>query len=361
VALLLPNLVGGGAERATLDLAGGLRASGVDVDLVLARAEGALRDAVPAGVRVVELDAPRVLRMLPALRRYLSSERPAAVISNIHHANLIGIAACRSVRPRVPVVVTEHNTRSMVTRHATSRRDRWAAKGMSRLYPFADRIVCVSHGVADDLARVTGIPRDRIDVIHNPVVYERIQRLAAVAPGHPWLVERTGPVLVAVGRLTPQKDFATLLRALALLPPDHRLVVLGEGEQRLALEKLAAELGVSDRVDLVGHVDNPHAYVAASDVLAVASRWEGFSLVLAEALPFDVRLVSTDCPHGPREVLHDGRWGALVPIGEPAALAAALSDAACARPAQRPAASWGRFDVEVATGHYLDLLTAVGR
>jgi glycosyltransferase involved in cell wall biosynthesis len=357
VALLLPNLAGGGAERVVIDLAAGLR-DHCDVDLVVGNDEGPLRATLPEGVRLVDLGASRVLSALPALRRYLRQQRPDVLMSAITHANVVATIAARTVRPRVPVVVTHHNTLSSVVANTQVRRDRWGPMFIRLMYPRADRIVAVSNGVADDLARTAGLSRERIDVIYNPVLFDKLLAVAEQPTGHPWLDDKQGPVLLGIGRLHEQKDFANLLRALALLPSSVRVVVVGEGPLRPDLERLAGALGVADRVQFPGFVDNPYSYLRTADVFVLSSQWEGLPTALIEALPFDTSIVSTDCPSGPREILADGKWGALVPPGDPEALATAITNALGTR-TPRPPAAWERYRLDVATQAYLELFTGL--
>jgi glycosyltransferase involved in cell wall biosynthesis len=388
IALTLPSLAGGGAQRIFVDLARGLLDRSVDVDLVLVRDEGELRDSVPPGAEVVLLGGGPVSRAVPKLARYLRSRRPDVVVPAIFHMSLCTLLAARLVRPRVPVVVSHHNQLSLSARHGAHAKDRVVPWLVRAGYPFADGVVAVSEGVADDLASVAHLPRSGIDVIYNPVDFDRVSAAAAAPVEHPWLAEKTGLVLVAAGRLTAQKDFATLLRAVALLDADVRLVVLGEGELRPELEGLARDLGVDDRVDLPGFCANPYPSYRAADLFVLSSRWEGLPTVLVEALFLGVPIVSTDCPSGPAEILAGGRWGRLVPPGDPTAMAEAIrASLAAGRPlrsghagqplrsghagqplrsghaGQPPAdpAAWERFRLDTVSARWAELLATVAR
>jgi glycosyltransferase involved in cell wall biosynthesis len=347
LAFFLPALEGGGAERVTLTIAEGLAVRGHDVELVLGQRRGPLADDVPAEVRVVDLGRPRVSTAVRALRRHLRETRPDVLVSALFHANLAAIAATR--RLRVPLLVVEHNTMSVKFGATTSRRERLAPLACSLAYRMVDQVAAVSEGVADDLSDYLHLPRRKVRVLRNPVDYAEVGRKAAEPVSHPWF-DADVPVVLAVGRLTEQKDFATLVRAVAVVP-EVRLLVLGEGEERAALTELVAELGVADRVDLPGFVTNPYPWFARAQVIAMSSRWEGLPTVLLEALPFPARIVSTDCPSGPREILADGRFGRLVPVGEPEALARAISEARTEPPADRSEA-WARYDRPVAVSDY---------
>jgi len=355
IALVLPSLVGGGAERVFLDIARGLLNQAVAVDVVTVRDEGPLRGNVPSEARLRVLGAGHVAASVPALARYLRRERPDAVISALSHTNLACIAACRLVRPRVPLVVTQHNHLSTVAGHAPARRDRWMPRFIHHAYPWADRVVAVSQGVADDLALTARLPRSDIEVAYNPVLFPELLAASEEPLSHPTVSDERGPLLLGVGRLHQQKDFATLLRALALLPSPWRLVILGEGEERQGLERLAHELEVHDRLELPGFVANPYPYYRHADVFVLSSLWEGLPTALIEALPFRAAIVSTDCNSGPREILDGGRWGRLVPTSDPAALASAAMEALADPPLDRSRAM-APFSLDVVTRRYLDLL-----
>jgi glycosyltransferase involved in cell wall biosynthesis len=355
VALLLPELVGGGAERVLLEVAHGLIEHEIDVDIVLVRSGGALRDTAPKAARIVDLHAKRTLFAGRRLRRYLARERPTVMISALTPTNVANIVVSRLVRPRIPTIVTQH---SMTAAHSTTKADRaglWAARWS---FPYADRIVAVSEGVAADLADTLGLDAEKVSVIQNPVISSRLFADARAPLEHPWFTQTDDRVLLAVGRLTAQKDFATLLRAVALLPSDHRLVVLGEGELREELWQLAERLGIHDRVDLPGYAANPYPSFASADVVVVSSRSEGLPTVLIEALPFTCGIVSTDCPSGPREILDEGRWGSLVPCGEPAALADAIRTEITHRRA-RPHDAWMRYEGTYAAERYIALIAGL--
>jgi glycosyltransferase involved in cell wall biosynthesis len=197
---------------------------------------------------------------------------------------------------------------------------------MARLYPRADARVSVSHGVGDDLAANLGIERDTIQTIYNPVVEAADVTQAARRPVHPWLAPGEPPVILAVGRLAAQKDFRTLITAFDQIRAHRhaRLLILGEGDQRDELTELVAARRLGADVDLPGWVADPQAYMASASVFVLSSRFEGLSNVLIEALDSGCPVVSPDCPSGPGEILDQGRYGALVPVGDPAALATSI-------------------------------------
>lgn len=358
LAIFVPSMHEGGAERAMVKLSQAVAERGCSVDLVLAKAEGPHLVEVSGLVRIVDLKAPRTLSSLPALARYLRRERPAAMLCVMNHANIVALWARRLAGVSVRMIASERNTLSVSARQAVSLRARLMPWLTRRFYPWADAIVAVSGGVADDLAQVTGIPRDRIEVIYNPVVTPDLRRQAQVPVDHRWFGPGQTPVLLSVGRLRVQKDFPTLIRAFAEVRRTRlaRLLILGEGPERPILEALVKELGLEQDVCLPGFIGNPYAYMARASAFILSSRWEGLPGVLIEALACGAPVISTDCPSGPREILADGRYGQLVPVGDVAAMAHAI-ETVLAGSTPRPASdSWLPFESGIVADQYLRLL-----
>lgn len=358
LAIFLSHLGGGGAQRAMVNLAGGMAARGHDVEIVLSRAVGPLVEQVPPPVRIVDLGAPRVLASLPRLAARLRRERYDAMVSALEYVNLVAIWARALSRVSMPLAICEQNNLSAASSRPLRRRQRWIPALARRFYPWADSIVAVSDGVADDLVEVLGVPRDRIRTVHNPIVTPTLRALADAPLDHPWFRPGEPPVALAVGRLSPQKDFPNLLQAFARLRRRRpaRLVILGEGAERKRLEALVGELGVRDDVALPGFVANPYAYMRRAGAFVLSSRFEGLPSVLIEALYCGAPLVATDCPSGPREILEGGRWGALVPVGDSEALATAIEAALAGEAPRPPPESWQLYELESVVDRYLALL-----
>ena len=362
LAVFLPGLYGGGAERTMLKLAGGIARRGYEVDLVLVRAEGPYLVEVPAGVRLVDLRAMRSIVSVAALVRYLRREQPVALLSGLF-TNVIALWAGRLARTGTRVVVTERNTLSRTTEHfASDMRMRLLPWLIARFYRWADGIVAVSCAVADDLARVTGIPRERIRVIYNPVVTPDLWVQARAPLCHTWFEPAEPPVVLAVGRLTAQKDHATLIRAFARVRTNRRvrLLILGEGEERPVLEALVEQLRLTQDVSLPGFVPNPYPYMRQASVFVLSSRWEGLPGVLIEALCCGLPVISTDCPGGSREILAGGEYGCLVPPGDAGAMAGAIEaalDGRCIRPSRE---SWKPFEEEAVVDQYIEAVFGDG-
>jgi glycosyltransferase involved in cell wall biosynthesis len=327
VAIFLVSLEGGGSERIALNLAQGFAERGLEVDLVLQRAKGPYLDQVSDKIRIVDLRAGRMALAIFPLISYLRRERPPFLLSLMMGANIIAILSKKLARVDTRLMISEHLTISVATQNAGSLRGRYLPLLAKRIYPWADGIVAVSEGVAEDLAHILGLPRKKIEVIYNPVITPELLEKAREPVDHPWFQPGEPPVILGVGRLTEQKDFPTLLRAFALVRKERaaRLVILGEGEDRPQLKALVDELGIAEDVDMPGFVDNPYGYMAGAAVFALSSRWEGLPTVLIEAMALGKPVVATDCPSGAREILNDGRYGTLVPVGDAKRLAAGIS------------------------------------
>lgn len=390
ITLLLPSLAAGGVGRSMLHLAEAFRAAGHPVDLVLCCAEGPYLSEVPAGVQIVALRRqsglsarlqlarldpggitamarPALLAWRPApvqpyladLAHYLDRVRPAALVAAKTPTNLLALWARRLSGAETRVVVSERAQLSQSI--SMNRKWRWRhiAPLVARTYSWADEIAAVSDGVADDLAAVTGLPRDSITTVYNPVVTPELAALAAEAAPHPWLEEGGAPVIVAAGRLVPQKNFPLLLRAFARLRQQRpaRLLIFGEGPKRSELEALAGSLGIGNDLAMPGFVANPYAAFARASLFVLSSDCEGLPNVLIEAMACGCPVVSTDCPSGPLEILQGGRWGELVPPNDSEALSAAMLrtlDAPLPKDTLR--ARGGEFSLENSARHYLELL-----
>lgn len=376
-------------QRVMLTLAVGFAERGHQVDLLVGNPNGPLRTQISPKLNLVELAsdsdwrarrlalradplgairlapilfarrAPNGLRQLGAFARELASTRPDALVSATPYSNLQAVWARTLAGVPMKLLLTEHVAPSQKGR-------RLLVPLVRHTYAKADAIGAVSRALGDDLARFTGIPRERISTLYNPVVDAPMIEKARAPLDHPWFAPGEPPVVLGVGRLADQKDFPTLIRAFALLRRRRpaRLLILGAAKaeaktvrRREELLAVAAELGVADDVQVPGPTDNPYAWMARAGVFALSSRFEGLGNVLIEAMACGCPVVSTDCASGPAEILEDGRYGPLVPVGDSAALADAIErtlDAPPDREVLRRRAA--EFDVDRAIDAYLALL-----
>lgn len=357
LAIFLPGLYDGGAERTLLHLAKGIAAKGFPVDLVLSRAEGPYMAEIPDSVRMIDLKATRVLMCLPALIRYLRSERPTALLATLY-ANIVAVWARRIAGIPGRVVLNEQNTLSSVSNGENDLRWKVYPELAKWFYPWADGVTAVSKGVADDLMQAAKLSPDQVQVIYNPIVTPDLLKKSAAPFEHPWFGKGEPPVILGVGRLTAQKAFDVLIEAFARvrkLQP-ARLLILGEGEERPMLEELIKQLGLEQDVNLPGFHLNPYPFMAHAALFVLSSRWEGLPTVLVEAMSLRTPVVATDCPSGPREILRNGRYGQLVPVEDANVLALAIQNALANPPARPPDESWKPFELDFVTDQYLSML-----
>ncbi len=356
ILLINQGLTGGGAELAMLRLAEYFVAHGYETRIAVLKKKGVLVGQLPAGIAVDEIGGGKVSCIF-RLAAYLRRHRSNAVISFMTYTNVVAILAQLLSLSLRRIVVTEHNA------YSKSIRIRGGVVKLFYLavplvYRWTKAVICVSQGVADDLAVAARLPKKLLPMVYNPVITEEMLARSWDEPEHRWLRDHARPVILAAGRLERQKDYPTLFRALAILRPrlDCSLIVLGEGERRAELEGEIGRLGLADRVDLAGFQANAVSFMRRADVFALSSAWEGFSLVLVEAMAVGCPVVSTDAPHGPREVLQDGRWGKLVPVGDAAALADAI-EATLRGPGDAAARqAWAKtFTVDACARRYLEI------
>jgi len=362
IAIVLGSATGGGAERVSILLANALAQRGWSVTLIFIKPYGPLLNLVDPAVQRVELAGRRLLFSIGGLALALRRLRPKTVVSALVDVNVATVIAAKIASRRSRVILTEHNQTDRNYTVAASLAGRLAYRAIRFVYPCADRVICVSDGVRDSLIRFSGIAPDTLQVIHNPIVQPDLHDLAARDCPHPWLSDRRPiPVILGVGRLVEAKNFDLLLRAFAILRQKRpcRLVILGQGKLCSALAATAEALGIADDVDLPGFRPNPYTFLSHADLFVLPSDWEGFPTVLIEALACGARIVATDCPSGPREILKDGAFGTLVPVGDVDAFAEAM-DAALDAPVPDGAVARGNeFTVDRAAERYEALIRSL--
>lgn len=329
IIMLIRGFEGGGAQRDAITLANGLRRAGWPVLIATLDASGPLRQRIAATVPIIDLGQGSKLRMARAvepLTRLLQQLRPAAVIASEASGNcLLALASHRllaSVRPAI--ILREVASPLSARRHDPYWQNRLAYRLAPWLYPRADRVVCLTSAVQRDLITHFGVAPQRAVHLGTNAVLDHGDLAPLARP-----IFRDPGAIVAVGRLSPEKDFLRLIKAFAALSVVHpvRLTILGEGPERGRLERLIAERGLGERVSLPGFVAEPLEHVRRARLFVSASRYEGFGNAIVEALACGTPVVATDAPHGPREILADGQFGILVPPGNATALAFGMARA----------------------------------
>lgn len=306
---------------------------GHDVEIILARSPGQDDYQVDERVKVTWLNAASIGKTVFRLSRVLSSGGFDVLYTAMPTTNIAALFARFLSRSRTKIVISERSNPQLEAAHSKTWRYRASFVLQPYVYPAADAIVAVCGDLADSLSDFAKIERSKIRVIYNPAFDDREQVDSFKEPPHAWLKEKTCPVIVTAGRLMVQKDYATLIEAFAQLRQhrEAKLVILGEGPLRGDLEDLVDTLGVSDSVLMPGFVSDVMHWFEHADVFALSSIWEGFGNVLVQALAAGCTIVSTDCPNGPREILQNGKFGYLVPVGNPREMATAI-DLAIAKP-----------------------------
>lgn len=321
IAFFIRALKGGGAQRDTILLANEIAARGHAVDLLTLVPEGFLRPLVRDGVAIIPIDGGKLRSAVPGLRRALIERRPSVLISAEAAPNLVALFAARLMprRIRPHVVLREVSSPSIAERLDPYRQNRVAYRILHLVYRFADVVLTLTEGARRDLVQNFGVPEDRVVQMSANAVIET----AVADQGN-----REDGLVVSVGRLSPEKDYATLIRAFARLGrKDWRLEIAGDGPMREPLQSLIRELGVEDRVTLLGFVADPFSVFQRAELAVSSSRYEGFGNAIVEALACGTPVVATDCPYGPREILAGGSCGLLVPVSNPDALALGITQA----------------------------------
>lgn len=317
-----------GVDRAMNHLIPALTRRGYAVDLVRVRRHGPWLEAHPEALHTFETKAVHVNSSVFFLRKYLQTRQPAVLYADKDKANRTAYLANLLAKSQAKVVLSLGTTVSLSLHQRSVFQRQLQKLSMKHIYPRAHAFIVPSTGVAEDAQRYVGKKLPNIHVVPRPVVSRSLFSIDWPPPRHPWLQEKEKPIILGVGELSSRKDFATLLKAFSIVRGHRscRLMILGQGKEQFSLEALAQKLSLYEDVSLPGFVKDPYPYIANADVLVMSSRWEGLGFVLIEALALGTPVVSTDCPSGPREVLQDGTYGRLVPVGDSKLMAQAILD-----------------------------------
>ncbi|MFB2837626.1 glycosyltransferase [Floridanema evergladense] len=347
ITFLLKSLEGGGIERVVLNLLNHLsQRDDICLDLVVASLTGEYLNQFPPQVRVIDLQirienrSKSYLKLIPAIAKYLQKEKPDYLFSHLPIANVITVMSKVIARVPVSIFLVEHTLlfNSLLQREKRSLNDRPKRLDilpillpmiMQWFYPQANGIIAVSKGLARELEMSLKLKPNSVQVIYNPVIDDNLLFKSRLPIEHPWFQPNQPPVLLAIGRLTAQKDYQSLLYAFARFREQFpaKLLILGEGELRSELEALVSKLSLENDVFLPGFVSNPYAYMSQATALVLSSVWEALPTVLIEAMACGCQVISTDCPYGPDEILEQGKYGWLVPVQDVTALATAMHQA----------------------------------
>jgi len=358
ISILLPDLGGGGAERVSIDIARSFAAWGHDVEFVLMSAIGDFLAETRREFSVVDLGADRTRDVPRKLAGYLREKRPMALIANMWPLTSAAVLGRALSRHTCRLLLVEHCIMSQQYADWGLLHNSYMRASMTATYRWADKVAAVSEGAATDTARLSGLRSGRVSVLHNPIPPRPTPDHVAMAQAEKLWCCPPGKRVLTVGSLKESKNHPLLLRAFARIPdPQARLMLVGTGQGEAGLRALAGDLGIAGRVIFAGFHPDPTPFYRTADLFVLSSDYEGFGNVIVEAMACGTPVVSTDCPSGPAEILEGGRYGRLVPVRDPAALAAAIQAALSETPdraaLQRRA---GDFAPDIAAQRYLDLL-----
>ncbi|RKG42769.1 MULTISPECIES: glycosyltransferase [Acinetobacter] len=331
VMFFLPSLGGGGAERTVIQLANSFAEQGLNIHLGVCDVTGdkaKLLPEVSAKIQLVNFNCGRVMNSITPLKMKLKAEQYDCLVATQTHTNIVAGIAKKLAGVQTALIFREVSTPSKnlklqgIAKFVLKTLVNWT-------YPMAQQVVCVSKGVETDFREYYGYKNNNLSTIYNPVLddayFEKLK-----APVTHRFFDDHNKVILAVGRLTEAKNFGFLIRSFKALHDQHsetRLIILGEGELRTEFEALVSDLGLNDVVDLPGFDANPYAYFKYASLFVLSSNWEGLPGVLIQALASKVKVVSTDCPSGPMEILENSKFGLLVECNDQAGLTQAMQQA----------------------------------
>lgn len=315
----------GGATRSNLKIANGLAKCGFDVELVHGYAGEDAKSLIPNNISSINLGNSSAIKGLFPLIRYIKKNKPKIIISAALQNNIVVSVARVLSGVKFKLVLTDRVAPTLEIKNRKNFIYKILPYLMRYFYPKADKIIAVSKGNAEDVLTIVPKASNLMQVIYNPAVTEEKLDKGNMEETHIWFDQKV-PLIVGLGRLTRQKDFVTLIRAFAKVQEkiDSRLLIIGEGEEREALERLIKELNLLDKIELTGFKPNPYPYLKRADLFVLSSAWEGLPNVLLEAMAFGTSVVSTDCKSGPDEILEGGTVAPLVPVADVEAMAAEM-------------------------------------
>jgi len=326
LAIFCPYFDNGGVEHMLVNLSRGIASLGHKADFIVGHSNRPYLGSLPQEINVVELGSTRKSEIIEKTVSYLRQYRPSTILSAKEPSNQLLLRAKQisGVPFKIFLRSVTNISKQLENRNFVKRM--LISKGLKHTYHKADGIIAVSGGVAEDISKITNLPRDDISVIPNPVITPDIMDLAKRPIDHDWFFSDQPPVIIGVGRLGRPKNFSLLVKAFEEVRKSIpcRLVILGNGRRRERLLRLAKRLNVDNDFWLPGFIENPYPYIVNSRIFVLSSLWEGSPNALTESLALGIPVVSTDCPSGPREILQDGKYGQLVPPNDVTAMAQAI-------------------------------------
>lgn len=360
IVFYLYAINGRGQSKVLIDIAVGLAGAGYQVTFCCARVDDSVFiDKYKNEIKLKVFGVTSRLSAALKLKNFIDKNNANVIVSGGTDNNCIVALVSRWSHSKPLSIITEHTSLIQTINNSKRKLAKLLPLAVRLFYPKATVLASVSCSLENELLEDIKVKHSNTKVLYNPVINDELQHKSLDSVKHKWFGSGN-KVFIGVGQLTEQKDFFTLLNAFKLLKENtqFKLIILGDGPDKVALQKHIDALDIKDKVDLVGRVDNPYAYMKQADVFVLSSKWEGFGLVLVEAMACGTPVVSTDCPHGPREILADGKWGELVPVEDPAALAKAML-AAVAKPRDAALERAQVFSHEASIKQYAELIESL--
>ncbi len=320
---IIPSLVDGGAEKVLVEIVNHLDATKYEISLVLFEKKGVYLSSIPNYVKIYSLKKKSrysVIKLIVRLTKLFRRIKPDTALSFMEYADLIAIYAKLLSLHKFNVIISIHNYLSSDLLYD---RYRSIKSFLCRnTFKYADNVIVPSQGLKYDLTENYKLSSEKIKVIYNPLDLKEITNLKKAA----FMNDKFSKYIIACGRLTKQKDYPHLLKAYSLIYKniEEKLVILGEGEDEEKLNQLVKKLGIQGMVFFLGFQKNPYKFMKNATIFVLSSLWEGFAIVIAEAMACAVPVISTDCPSGPGEIITNGENGILVTPGNEKDLADAM-------------------------------------
>ncbi len=312
VVFFLPSL-DGGIGRVTYLLAKGLYQRGKKVEVWSAKTESGYAKELENILKVRYIGTGSVSSSFFNIIRLLRTHQISNLISAGFHTNCISLAASIFLHQTTKFIIVDHPSLDSALKELSIINQILWKTLIGLLYPVAEKHVAVSKGVAKAMSKYGRIDYSKINIIPNPVITQDMFIQSSILVKHSFFNLKE-PIILFVGRLSYEKDLTNLILAFKKVQEKvaSRLLIIGDGPDRNKLEKLVNNEYLSDKVSFLGHKTNPYPYFARSDLFVLSSTREGLPTVIIEALAFGLKVVSTDCQSGPREILNNGEYGKLV-------------------------------------------------
>jgi len=326
ITIMCPSLDGGWG-RVLINLANFLKQMDIDIHIMLDDISGSFTSHLVPGIEVYPLKTSHRIGGIPYFSYYARKHRPDVILTTIVRHTALALTVMRLTNIQTRIYPSIHNAYGIKFKELSVSKYRSRLRIIRKSYPQCDGIIAVSEGVKEDFCSLTGIPAGSVTTIYNPIYDDKLIEQSLDPVDHPWFQEGQPPVILGAGRLEKQKNFSLLIESFDLLRSrkECRLAIIGDGRERDFLESRVRDSDYSADISLMGYQANPFPLMKRASVFVLSSSWEGFGNVLIEAMATGTPVVSTDCPHGPREILMDGRYGPLVAMNAPADLAEAIT------------------------------------